>query len=135
MDFIDRVKDKINSISELPIPLRKGYLSGNESLVVYPLPGGQVLKEYYDGIKDEQLNYEIAMKSKDGSKIEQVLWLISDYLEQIEDIHSLNESFEFSRLTITSKPFINEADEQGWFVFLLDFQVKLTTFKEEQKDD
>ncbi|EGP5129915.1 capsid protein, partial [Enterococcus faecium] len=65
----------------------------------------------------------------------QVLWLISDYLEQIEDIHSLNESFEFSRLTITSKPFINEADEQGWFVFLLDFQVKLTTFKEEQQHD
>ncbi|MFS1134915.1 minor capsid protein [Enterococcus hirae] len=135
MDFIDRLKDKINTISDLPIQLRKGYLSENESLVIYPLPGGQVLQEYYDGIKDEQLNYEIATKSKDGSKIEQVLWLISDYLEQIEDIHSLNESFEFNRLTITSKPFINEADEQGWFVFLLDFQVILTTFKEEQKDD
>lgn len=135
MDFIDRVKDKINTISDLPIPLRKGYLSGNESLVVYPLPGGQVLKEYYDGIKDEQLNYEIAMKSQDGSKIEQTLWLISDSLERTSEITSSDGSFEFNSLTITSKPFINEADEQGWFVFLLDFQVKLTTFKEEQQHD
>ncbi len=41
--------------------------------------------------------------------------------------------FEFNNLTITSKPFINDADEQGWFVFLLDFQTKLTTFEGENK--
>ncbi len=132
MDFIDRIKDSINSIDGLPIKIRKGYLSESESLVIYPLPGGQVIAEYYDGIKDQQLNYEIAMKSKDGDKIEQVLWLISDYLEQLEAITSSNKSFEFNTLTITSKPFINDADEQGWFVFLLDFQVKLTTFKGEK---
>lgn len=86
-------------------------------------------------MKDEQLNYEIAMKSQDGSKIEQTLWLISDSLERTSEITSFDGSFEFSRLTITSKPFINKADEQGWFVFLLDFQVKLTTFKEEQQHD
>lgn len=132
MDFTDRIKDSINSIGELPIKIRKGYLSTDESLVVYPLPGSQVLTEYYDGIKDQQLNYEIAMKSEDGDRIERVLWLISDHLEQLEDIQSNNKSFEFNSLTITSKPFINNADEQGWFVFLLDFQVKLTTFKGEK---
>lgn len=132
MDFIDRIKESINSIDGLPIKIRKGYLSADESLVIYPLPGGQVITEFYDGIKDQQLNYEIAMKSKDGDKIEKVLWLISDYLEQIEELKSQNETFEFNNLTITSKPFINDADEQGWFVFLLDFQVKLTTYKGEK---
>lgn len=132
MDFTDRVKDLINSIKGLPIKIRKGYLSSKESLVIYSLPGGQVITEYYDGIKDQQLNYEIAMKSQDGDKIEQVLWLISDFLEQLEDVQSSNKSFELNKLSITSKPFINDADEQGWFVFLLDFQVKLTTFKEEK---
>lgn len=132
MDFTDRIRDSINSIDELPIKIRKGYLSTDESLVIYPLPGSQVLTEYYDGIKDQQLNYEIAMKSQDGDKIERVLWIISDYLEQLEEITSLNKSFEFNSLAITSKPFINDADEQGWFVFLLDFQVKLTTFKEDK---
>ncbi|WP_369675997.1 phage tail terminator protein, partial [Enterococcus faecium] len=93
----------------------------------------QNLVEYYDGIKDVQLNFEIAMKSKDGSKVEQTLWLISDMLERVEDVTSSNKSFEFDDLTITSKPFINDADEQGWFVFLLDFQTKLTTFEGENK--
>lgn len=132
MDFTDRIKDSINSIEGLPLKIRKGYLSAKESLVVYPLPGSQVVAEYYDGIKDQQLNYEIAMKSENGDKIEQALWLISDHLEQLDDIKSNNKSFEFDYLIITSKPFINDADEQGWFVFLLDFQVKLTTFKEEK---
>lgn len=133
MDFIDRIKDKINSIPKLPLKMKKGYLSANESLVIYPLPGGQPITEYYNGIKDVQLNYEIAMKSKDGSKIEQTLWLISDMLERVEDVASSDDTFEFNNLTITSKPFINDADEQGWFVFLLDFQTKLTTFEGENK--
>ena len=132
MDFTDRIKDSINSIEGLPLKIRKGYLSGKESLVVYSLPGGQVTTEYYDGVKDQQLNFEVAMKSENGDKIEQALWLISDHLEQLENLQSNNKSFEFNSLTITSKPFINDADEQGWFVFLLDFQVKLTTFKEEK---
>lgn len=133
MDFIDRIKDKINSIPKLPLKMKKGYLSADESLVIYPLPGGQPITEYYNGIKDVQLNYEIAMKSKDGSKIEQTLWLISGMLERVEDVASSDDTFEFNNLTITSKPFINDADEQGWFVFLLDFQTKLTTFEGENK--
>lgn len=133
MDFIDRIKDKINSIPELPLKIKKGYLSVSESLVIYPLPGGRVDREYYDGIKDVQLNYEIAMKSKDGSKIEQTLWLISDMLERVEAVASSDDTFEFNNLTITSKPFINDADERGWFVFLLDFQTNLTTFEGENK--
>ncbi|WP_420726528.1 minor capsid protein [Enterococcus faecalis] len=132
MDFLDCLNEKINQISNLPLNIRKGYLSALESLVIYPLPGGKVETEYYDGIKDELLNYEIAMKSKDGGKIEHTLWLLSDILENIEELPSKDSSFEYNNLTITNRPFINEADEQSWFVFLLDFQAKLTTFKGEK---
>ncbi|UBM06612.1 minor capsid protein [Enterococcus mundtii] len=133
MDFLDCLNEKINQIPNLTLNIRKGYLSAVESLVIYPLPGGKVDVEYYDGIKDELLNYEIAMKSKDGSKIEQTLWLLSDVLENIEELSSKDGSFEYNNLTITNRPFINEADEQGWFVFLLDFKTKLTTFEGENK--
>lgn len=132
MDFLDCLNEKINQTSNLPLNIRKGYLSAMESLVIYPLPGGKIETEYYDGIKDEILNYEIAMKSKDGNKIEQTLWLLSDILEDIEELTSQNKSFEFNKLTITNRPYISEANEQGWFVFLLDIQAKLTTFKEEK---
>lgn len=133
MDFIDRLKDEINSVPNLPLRLTKGYLTDKESLVLYPLPGGQVTQEFYDGIKDQELNYEIAMKSKDGDKTETTLWLISDFVENIKKITSSDNSFEFNGLIITSKPFINQADEQGWFVFLFDLQANLTTFEGEKK--
>ncbi|MEO1772991.1 hypothetical protein JZO67_004974 [Enterococcus sp. 665A] len=44
MDFIDRLKDSINSIPDLPIKLKKGYLL-DDSLVIYPLPGGSVITD------------------------------------------------------------------------------------------
>lgn len=127
MDFIDRVKDAINSIDGLPVPIRKGYLGTDESLVIYPLPGSAATQEYMDGAKDIGLNFEIAMKSKDGQKLEQALWLISDFLDNLRDVASLDNSFTFNKLTITSKPFINQYDEQGWLVFLLDFTANVTT--------
>lgn len=133
MDFIDRLKDQINTINGLPLQIRKGYLTANESLVIYPLPGSVVTQEFYDGVKDQQLNYEIAMKSKDGNKIESTLWLISDFAENLNAVTSNDGSFEFNGLQITNKPYINNADEQGWFIFLLDLQAQLTTFEGEKQ--
>ena len=126
MDFIERIKDSVNSIDELPIKLRIGYLGTDESLVIYPLPGSATTKEYMDGAKDVDMNYEIAMKSKDGDKLQQVLWLISEHLDKVKSVISQDDSFTFNKLTITSKPFINQFDEQGWLVFLLDFTANIT---------
>ena len=112
MDFLDCLNERINQIPNLPLNIRKGYLSALESLVIYSLPGGKVETEYYDGIKDELLNYEIAMKSKDGNKLEHTLWPLSDVLESIEELSSKDGSFECNNLMITSKPFINEADDK-----------------------
>ena len=134
MDFIERIKDSVNSIDELPInsnddlpiQLRIGYLGTDESLVIYPLPGSATTKEYMDGAKDVDMNYEIAMKSKDGDKLQQVLWLISEHLDKVKSVISQDDSFTFNKLTITSKPFINQYDEQGWLVFLLDFTANIT---------
>lgn len=126
MDFIERIKDSVNSIDNLPIQLRIGYLGTDESLVIYPLPGSATTKEYMDGAKDVDMNYEIAMKSKDGDKLQRVLWLISEHLDKVKSVISQDDSFTFNKLTITSKPFINEYNEQGWLVFLLDFTANIT---------
>lgn len=126
MDFIERIKDSVNSIDELPVKIRSGYLGTSESLVIYSLPGSTATKEYMDGAKDVNMNYEIAMKSKAGDKLEQVLWLISEHLDKIKSVISQDDSFTFNKLNITSKPFINQFDEQGWLVFLLDFTANIT---------
>lgn len=127
MDFIDRLKDSINTLA-LPIKSRIGYLSDKETLVIYPIAGSSVSQKYMDSVKDVNLNYEIAMKSKDGQKINDTLWIVQNYLEQLEEITSSDNSFEFSELKITNKPYINYTDESGWFVFLLDITASITVF-------
>lgn len=132
MDFMERLCDRINEIPRLPVSCKLGYLGAEDSFVLYPLPGSRVTQEYMDGTKDWAMNYELAMKSKLQSKINSTLWLVQTELEELEELNSNDGSFEFEELIITNKPFINQADDQGWFVFLLDIQAKITVFKEEK---
>lgn len=131
MDFMERLNDTINNISGLPVRSRLGYLGTEESLVLYPLPGSNVISTYMDGSKDENINYEIAMKSKSQSKINSTLWLIARDLEKANNIESKDNSFEFQGLRITNFPFVNDANEQGWFTFLLNVQATITNFEKE----
>lgn len=130
MDFIERLCDRVNTIQGLPVKCKIGYLGADESFVVYPLPGSQVTAEYMNGAIEQQLNFEFAMKSKSQKKIHDTLWMVQNELENLKELESHDGSFEFEKLTITNKPFINQIDEQGWFVFLLDVQANITVFKE-----
>ena len=131
MDFTERLTERVNQIPNLPTLCRMGYLGAEESLVVFPLPGSRVVTRFMDGTSEQQLNYEFAMKSKSQSKIHATLWMVQNELEGLQELKSQDGSFEFEDLVITDKPFINQADEQGWFVFLLDVKANITVFKEE----
>lgn len=128
MDFLDRLNDSINSIPNLPVKIKKGYLSEKESLAIYSLPGGRVTQRFYDGSKEETLNYEIGMKSEDGVKVETTLREISDFIENLAELKSKNGSFSFMNISIASKPFIGPTETQDWFVFLLEIQAKIITY-------
>lgn len=132
MDFMERLTESVNTMPGLPIRCQMGYLGANESFVVYPLPGSRIVNEYMDGTTDQQLNYEFAMKSQTQSKINATLWTVQNELEALKELNSNNGSFEFEELIITNKPFINQIDDQGWFVFLLNVQANITVFKEEK---
>lgn len=125
MNFIETITDKINIDLDLPMRIKKGYLDVGESLVMYPLPGGQKVREYMDGAKDISLNYEIAMKSQDPELLGASLWQISDFIENLSNLES--DEFVFNSIQITNKPYITEAGDQNWLVFLLDFEAKITT--------
>ncbi|WP_333813793.1 phage tail terminator protein [Muricomes intestini] len=125
MNFIETITDKINIDLDLPMRIKKGYLDVGESLVMYPLPGGQKVREYMDGAKDISLNYEIAMKSQDPELLGGSLWQISDFIENLSNLES--DEFVFNSIQITNKPYITEAGDQNWLVFLLDFEAKITT--------
>lgn len=119
-DFISRLADKINSIDPLPFRASKGYLNANEGISVYPLPGGRVVLEDMAGNKDVELPFEIAVKSKRQEIANDTLWLINDELSDFNiNIPSQNDSYEFSSLAV-DKPFLQDMDEQGFFVYMLD---------------
>lgn len=132
MDFMERLKDNINSLPDLPMKLMLGYLTAKDSLVLYALPGGQVIREYYDGVKDQTLNYEVGIKTKDQQKANATLWQIQTHLEQVEELISNDSSFQFQKLSVSNKPFLSDQDEQGFFVYLLDITADLTTLKNQE---
>ncbi|TSB47127.1 minor capsid protein [Alkalicoccobacillus porphyridii] len=131
MDFVDRLVDEVNEIVPHELELSTGYLGTEESFVVYPLPGSKTVEEYMDGTKDRELNFEFAIRSKDQQKASNTLWTVQNHLDELILLDSSDESFSFESIEITNTPFINNADDQGWFVFLLDIQAKITVIKEE----
>lgn len=133
MDFMERLVQNVNSIAELPIRCQLGYLKPTESFCLYPIPGGRVTDQYYDGTKDQQLNYEFAMKSNDQQKISATLWQVQNHLEELNVLNSADGSFSFDQIVITNKPFINQLDETGNYIFMLDIQAHLTTYPKEEE--
>lgn len=128
MDFMEQLKDNVNTIAGLPIKCTLGYLKPTESFCLYPIPGSRVVREYYDGAKDQQLNYEFAMKSSNQQKINTTLWVVQNHLEELLTLESADGSFDFEGISITNKPFINQLDDKGNYIFMLDVQAKITTY-------
>lgn len=130
LDFISRLRDYTNTL-DLPYLCKLGYLEANESLVVYPLPGGRTIMEFYNGVKDKQLLFEFAVKSKSNLKAYNALNQIGRALESITRIDSLNGSYEMDKgINVGSEANLVSQDEQGYFIYVLTIQVELTTLQE-----
>lgn len=128
MDFMQQLLGSVNNIQALPIMCQLGYLKSTESFCLYPLPGGRVTQEFYSGEKDQQLNYEFAMKSNEQEKIHTTLWAVQNHLEELGTLESADGSFSFDSISITNKPFINQLDDKGNYIFMLDVQANITTY-------
>ena len=123
-DFSDVLKDFLVGLG-LPLTPRLDYLNESEDLVIYALPGGKVEDEDMAGTQILSLPYEIAIKSKDQQKANAILWKINTELSKIGiELPSLNHSYTFLALTVET-PSLNDADEQGFYIYLLDLQARL----------
>jgi len=116
---------------ELGLPLFYDTNSEGESLSLARLPGGNVIQEYYDGIKEKRLNYEIQAKIKPQSRQKAVTGLtkLTDELNDLEDLSSSDGSFDFNRIVVGNELYFTEATEEGFIYFRLDFQPTLTIYK------
>lgn len=129
-DFQLMLVRHINTL-DLPLTARLDYLRETDDLVVYPLPGGEVKEQFMDGTQEIRLPFEIAIKSTDQELANAILWTINTALAGFDlNISSGNGSYTFLGLNV-SKPFLNEKDVQGYYIYLLDVTAALEIRKDE----
>lgn len=125
-DFSVVLRDYINSLS-LSLPCKLDYLAEQASLVVYPLPGGKVEKAYMNGNQVVSLPFEVAVKSTDQQETSSILWVINSALANVGlELPSQNNSYQFLSLEV-AQPFLNDRDDQGFYVYMLDLTARLET--------
>ena len=129
-DFSEVLLEHIKSVQS-QIPSKHGYLDEHEGLVIYPLPGGNVVDEDMAGTQIVDLPFEIAIKSKDQKLIDNTLWQINAALSKMDlELPSKNGSYEFLGLKV-DKPYLNDLDEQGFYIYLLDVTASLEIERKE----
>lgn len=129
-DFSEVLLEHIKSV-QTQIPSKHGYLDEHEGLVIYPLPGGNVVEEDMAGTQIVDLPFEIAIKSKDQKLIDNTLWQINTALSKIGlELPSKNNSYNFLGLEV-KKTYLNELDEQGFYIYLLDVTANLEIERKE----
>ena len=83
------------------------------------------------GTQIVDLPFEIAIKSKDQKLIENILWQINTALSKIGlELPSKNNSYNFLGLEV-KKPYLNDLDEQGFYIYLLDVTASLEIERKE----
>lgn len=123
-DFSEVLRDFINTLN-LSLTCRLDYLAETEDLVLYPLPGGKILKEYMDGKQDISLIFEVAIKTLDHQKTSSILWAINHALANFDlELPSKNNSYQFRGLEV-SQPFLNDRDDQGFYIYMLDVTAEI----------
>lgn len=130
LDFIDRLKDECQKL-ELVYPLKIGQMDAADSIALYALPGGKIIESFYDGSVDKGLNYEFSIKTKDQKQTISLLDSLSTYLQEKQDIPSLNNSYAFNEITVVSESYFVGKDEAGFFFYSLTIQANLMIPREE----
>lgn len=127
LDFMDRLNDKINSLG-LYAKSTIGLLGEDESLSIMAMPGGPETI-YFDGTRDKDYQIQVNAKSKNQLHCFDALTTIYQTLENLEELPSQNNSYEFNKIETKSLPSILGQDEQGYFIYVLSISAKITIYQ------
>lgn len=105
-----------------------GALDATDSISVMAMPGGQETV-YFDGMRDKQQQVQINAKSKQQNNCINFLTTFFQKLENLTDLPSENNSYEFNNISIVGMPSLIVVDEQGYFIYQLSISVQITINK------
>lgn len=127
MDFQDRLGDYIESLN-LGIPFYNDINGDKTSLALYTLPGSRIVETFMDESVEKMFNLEIQGKAQlnERTLVYNTLNSLSEALQELEELTSKDKSFEFNRMTVSSEPYFNDAETDGFLFFRLTFEAYLT---------
>ncbi|MGT2866612.1 minor capsid protein [Streptococcus fryi] len=125
-NFQEVLLARINQIPGIDIRARIDYFNDeNDDLVLNAVSGGTVDKEYMDGTREVSLPFEIAVKSKNHKRANDIIWQVNGDLSELDiDLSSTDGTYTFLSLRV-EKPGINGRDEQGYFIYSMQVIAKL----------
>ena len=125
-DFIKQLADYIADL-ELEYPVKIGVFDDEASLVIRPLTGSEVIREYMDGTVDSRLPFEISIKSKNQEEAYSVLGTVMNHVRNISDFLNKSEDsahFLLSMVIDQIPTFVENTD--NYFYYTSKLTVDLT---------
>lgn len=126
MDLQERLADYIDSL-KVGIELYNEFNSEENSISLYSIVGGRTIQEYMDGSKNKDLNYELQVKVRldDRDLGFNALSKICNKLENLKELNSLDNSFKFKHIRVSSDPYFMEAGTDNYIYYRFTFTVNL----------
>lgn len=105
-----------------------GVLGTSESVSVMAMPGGKEIV-FFDGTRDKDYQVQINTKSKNQTNCINTLNTIFSKLENLTELPSANDTYDFQQIAVTSLPSLVMIDEQGFFVWQLSISATITIYQ------
>ena len=124
-NFIYKLTDYIKALNT-GYRVQIGKFTESDSLVVIPVEGMNVIKEYMDGTKDKRMSFSIAIKSKSQ---EDAFNVLNDITNNITDIGKLLENGPLLNIAVEQMPYFAPEQEVGYFIYNTKIVVDITEVK------
>lgn len=126
-DFDTQLLNLIKKIPDLPMNPKISYVDEDESLVVYPLPGGVTVRSWYDGSSEMRLPFQVMIQTKDQELAYKTLWLLSNEIPKFKKSDFNADSWYLSDggISITNQPSLNDKDEHDFYICVLEIEANI----------
>jgi hypothetical protein len=107
-----------------------GVVPANGKLSLQMDPGSKAIQTYFNGNQDMAVNFELALNSDSYETARATLNPIADALTNLKEdgVLSVDGSFEFDHIEITSTPFNQLTDNTGNIYWVATFTAFVTKF-------
>lgn len=122
-----RLIDVIKAVG-VSVPIEVGLMREEPSMTLFNLAGGEELV-YMNGEREKTYNIGILMKHESDSVCFNELTNVYQKLENLKELKSKNDSFDFSTIITANLPNKTGVEPKGLNVWSADFKIKILIYK------